>query len=198
MFDLQALAFAADITRVFAFKLGRDASNRVYPRERRHHRVPHRVAPQRTRGRIIEFAKINKLPRQPAAVLPRQAEEHARRRRQPARQHRWSSTARRWATPNVHNHKRCPLFLAGHAGGALKGNLHIKAPDGTPMANAMLSALHTLGVDDDDASATAPATLDLNAAASTHDGALGVRRIRALRRSSASRRVAAWVLGRGV
>src|SRR5687767_14636756 len=31
MFDLQALAFASDITRVFAFKLGRDASNRVYP-----------------------------------------------------------------------------------------------------------------------------------------------------------------------
>ena len=42
---------------------------------------------------------------------------------------------------NVHNHKRCPLFFAGHAGGALKGNLHIKAADGTPMANAMLSAL---------------------------------------------------------
>ena len=31
MFDLQALAFASDITRVFAFKIGRDASNRVYP-----------------------------------------------------------------------------------------------------------------------------------------------------------------------
>ena len=42
---------------------------------------------------------------------------------------------------NVHNHKRCPLFLAGHAGGALKGNLHLKAADGTPMANAMLAAL---------------------------------------------------------
>jgi hypothetical protein len=30
MFDLQAIAFASDTTRVFAFKLGRDASNRVY------------------------------------------------------------------------------------------------------------------------------------------------------------------------
>ena len=27
---------------------------------------------------------------------------------------------------NVHNHKRCPLFLAGHGGGALKGGLHIE------------------------------------------------------------------------
>ncbi len=50
--------------------------------------------------------------------------------------------------PNVHNHKRCPLFLAGHANGKLKGNLHIMAPDGTPMANAMLSMLHMLGLDD--------------------------------------------------
>ena len=48
---------------------------------------------------------------------------------------------------NLHNHKRCPLFFAGKAGGALKGNRHIKAEDGTPMANAMLSALHALGVD---------------------------------------------------
>ena len=31
MFDLQALAFASDITRVFAFKMARDASGRVYP-----------------------------------------------------------------------------------------------------------------------------------------------------------------------
>ena len=49
---------------------------------------------------------------------------------------------------NVHNHKRCPLFIAGHAGGAIKGNLHLKAADGTPMANAMLTVLQTLGVDD--------------------------------------------------
>src|SRR5207249_9253343 len=31
MFDLQALAFASDLTRVFSFKLGRDASNRTFP-----------------------------------------------------------------------------------------------------------------------------------------------------------------------
>src|SRR5262249_42961391 len=31
MFDLQALGFAADLTRVFSFKMGRDVSNRVFP-----------------------------------------------------------------------------------------------------------------------------------------------------------------------
>jgi hypothetical protein len=49
---------------------------------------------------------------------------------------------------NLHNHRRCPLFLAGHANGKLPGNLHIKAPDGTPMANAMLSMMHMLGLED--------------------------------------------------
>ncbi|HYE86439.1 MAG TPA: hypothetical protein VEA16_08795 [Vicinamibacterales bacterium] len=49
---------------------------------------------------------------------------------------------------NVHNHKRCPLLFAGHAGGALKGNLHIKAAADTPMANAFLTMGHILGMDD--------------------------------------------------
>ena len=52
------------------------------------------------------------------------------------------------ADPNIHNHRRCPLVLFGHANGALKGNVHLKAADGTPMANVMLSAMHKLGMDD--------------------------------------------------
>ena len=50
--------------------------------------------------------------------------------------------------PNLHNHKRCPLFVVGGANGKLAGNLHLKAPDGTPMANVMLTLLHKLGLDD--------------------------------------------------
>ena len=87
MFDLQALAFASDITRVFAFKLGRDASNRVYPEsgfKGAFHSASHHGEREE---RILDFAKINTLPRQHGAVLPREAEEHAGRRRQPARQH---------------------------------------------------------------------------------------------------------------
>src|SRR5262252_9630398 len=49
---------------------------------------------------------------------------------------------------NLHNHKRVPFFIAGRAGGALKGGLHLKAPNGTPLANVMLSVLHALGLDD--------------------------------------------------
>ena len=52
------------------------------------------------------------------------------------------------ADPNVHNHRRCPLVLLGHGNGMLKGNLHIKAADATPMANVFLTLAHDLGMDD--------------------------------------------------
>ena len=69
--------------------------------------------------------------------------------------------------PNVHNHKRCPLLFAGHAGGALKGGLHIKAADGTPMANSFLDALHKIGMDDLQAFGDSSGALDLNAVQDT-------------------------------
>ena len=65
--------------------------------------------------------------------------------------------------PNVHNHKRCPLLLLGRGGG-LKGGRHVKAPDGTPMANAMLSVLNRLGAELDSFGDSTGA-LDLNTAA---------------------------------
>ncbi len=52
------------------------------------------------------------------------------------------------ADSNLHNHIRCPLFLAGGANGLLEGEQHIRATPGTPMANVMLSLLHKMGLDD--------------------------------------------------
>ena len=52
------------------------------------------------------------------------------------------------ADGNLHNHRRCPLFVVGGANGQLKGNQHLFAPAGTPMANPMLSLMHKLGFDD--------------------------------------------------
>jgi hypothetical protein len=50
--------------------------------------------------------------------------------------------------PNVHNHRRVPFLLMGGANGGLRGNLHLRAPDGTPLANVMLTLLHRLGLDE--------------------------------------------------
>jgi hypothetical protein len=52
------------------------------------------------------------------------------------------------ADGNLHNHRRCPLILLGHANGKIEGGNHIKAADGTPMANAQLAMMHAIGFDD--------------------------------------------------
>jgi hypothetical protein len=52
------------------------------------------------------------------------------------------------ADPNVHSHVGCPLILMGKANGMLEGNVHIKAPSGTPMANVFLTLLRGLGHED--------------------------------------------------
>jgi hypothetical protein len=52
-------------------------------------------------------------------------------------------------------------------GGRLKGGLHLKAADGTPMANAMLTLLHKLGCDDMQTFGDSTSEFDLNATAAS-------------------------------
>ncbi len=146
MFDLQAIAFASDITRVFAFKMSRDVSNRVYRDAgvtTGFHIASHH---QDREERITEFAKINKYH---VGLLPYLFDRL--KKTADGESNLLENSVVIYGSPmgnsNVHNHKRCPLLLAGHAGGALKGNLHLKAADGTPMANVMLSVLQKLGVE---------------------------------------------------
>jgi hypothetical protein len=147
MFDLQALAFASDVTRVFAFKLGRDASNRTYPESGYNgafHTSSHHGEKEE---RIGDFAKLNTYH---VSMIPYFLEKLKNTRDGDGTL--LDSTLVLYGSPmgdsNLHNHKRCPLFLAGHANGRIKGGLHLKATDGTPMANVMLSVLHKLGLDD--------------------------------------------------
>ena len=114
-------------------------SNRVYRAERLDHRrsTPRRTISERE-DRIIEFQKINTYH---VGLVPYLLEKL--KKTPDGDGNLLDNTLVIYGSPmgnsNVHNHKRCPLFLAGHAGGALKGNLHVKAADGTPMANAMLT-----------------------------------------------------------
>jgi hypothetical protein len=147
MFDLQALAFAADITRIFSFKLARDASSRVYPLSgcsAGFHNSSHHGDRE---ALILDFEKIN---RYHVGLIPYFLEKL--KNTPDGDSNVLENTLLIYGSPmgdpNVHNHKRVPLFLAGHMAGRLTGNLHVKAPDGTPMANAFLSLLHGLGVDD--------------------------------------------------
>lgn len=147
MFDLQALAFAADITRVFSFKMGRDASARVFPEsgtDKPFHPCSHHGGSEEG---VTDFYKINKYHVSMVPYLLEKLESTME-----GDTHLLDKSMVIYGSPmgdsNLHNHKRCPLFVAGGANGSLPGNLHIKAADGTPMANAMLSLLHKLGLED--------------------------------------------------
>ncbi len=161
MFDLQALAFAADMTRVFSFKTGRDASSRVYPEsgtETPFHPASHHGGVE---SRILDFSVINKYH---VSLLPYFLEKL--RDIDEGGTHLLDKTMIIFGSPmadgNVHNHRRCPLIVLGGANGRLEGDLHLRAPDGTPMANAMLSMLHLLGFDDLDSFGDSTGELALN------------------------------------
>jgi hypothetical protein len=163
MFDLQALAFASDITRVFAFKLGRDASNRVYPEsgfKGAFHSSSHHGEREE---RIMDFQKINTYH---VGMVPYLVEKL--KKTPDGDGTLLDNSLILYGSPmgdsNLHNHKRCPLFLVGRAGGTIKGGLHLKAADGTPMANVMLSVLHALGINDLAQFGDSTSAFDLNAA----------------------------------
>jgi hypothetical protein len=147
MFDLQALAFASDMTRVFSFKTGRDASGRVYPEsgtDRPFHPASHHGGREEA---ILDFHKINEYH---VGMLPYFLERL--KDLDDGGTDLLEKTMIVFGSPmadgNLHNHRRCPLVLLGGANGRVQGGVHVRAPDGTPMANVMLSLLHELGLDD--------------------------------------------------
>ncbi len=147
MFDLQLVALRSDITRVFAFKLGRDNSNRVYPESGftgAFHPTSHHSGKLE---KILDFARLNQFHVSQLAYLLERMRDTS-----DADGTLLDNSAVIYGSPmgdsNLHNHKRVPFFIAGHAGGGIRGGTHIQTPAGTPLANAMLGVLHALGADD--------------------------------------------------
>jgi hypothetical protein len=147
MFDLQLLAFTSDTTRVFSFKIGRDGSGRVYPgsgvETGFHNASHHGTAEQRIRA----FSEIN---RHHVSMLPYFLEKLKSTMEGDASL--LDKTLIVYGSPmangNNHNHRNCPLILLGRGNGTVEGGQHLKAQEGTPMANVMLTLLHKLGLDD--------------------------------------------------
>jgi hypothetical protein len=147
MFDFQVLAFQSDMTRVFSFKTGRDASSRAYPESgtnKGFHPASHHGGREQA---ILEFNMIN---RYHVSLLPYFLQRL--KDSQEGDSNLLEKTVIMYGSPmadgNIHNHRRCPLMFLGHGNGLLDGNIHLKAPDGTPMANVMLALMHKFGMDD--------------------------------------------------
>ena len=147
MFDLQVLALQTEMTRVISFKTGRDSDNRVFPEsgsDRPFHPASHHGGREEN---ILEFNKIcqYRVGQLPYLLDKLKNTEEAGVSLLDKSVVMWGSPM---SDPNIHAHRRCPLMFLGKGNGMLEGNMHLKAADGTPMANAMLSVMHQLGFDD--------------------------------------------------
>ena len=148
MFDLQVLAFAADLTRVSAFKMSRDTSNRIFPQsgvKTPFHTLSHH---SENPALIAEFAKLNRYHASLVSYFLQKLKDTPDGDGN-LLDHSLILYGSPMGDSNTHNHRRLPLFLAGHACGTLRGNLHRVCPAGTPHANTLLTMMRKLGVEID-------------------------------------------------
>ena len=145
MFDLQVLAYQADLTRVVTFMMSREFSSRTYPEigvpEAHHPTSHHRNDPDK----IAKLARINAYHTSLLAYY----------------------LDRLRATPDGdgslldqmtllyggglsdghrHSSENLPVLVVGGAGGRLRGGRHVRCAESTPMSNLHLTLMDTLGL----------------------------------------------------
>jgi hypothetical protein len=144
MFDLQVLAYKAEITRISTLMLARENSNAVYQasgvREGFHNASHH----SNERKNMDQFAVIN---RYHVKMLTYFLE---RLRATPdgdgnLLDHSMILYGSSLSDGNEHNFDPLPVVLAGSASGQLRGGRHVKLAPHTPMSNLLLTMLDKLG-----------------------------------------------------
>ena len=145
MFDLVALAYQADITRVFTFMLGRELGGRTYPHlgvpDPHHGLSHHRNDPEK----LDKLARINtyhmglfthflenlrSAPDGDGSLLD----------------HSMVLYGGGLGDSNDHAHFDLPELVVGGGAGHLTGGRHLKYPKDTPMNNLLVSMLDKAGV----------------------------------------------------
>jgi Protein of unknown function (DUF1552) len=145
MFDLQVLAFQANITRVVTFQLTREESNRTYPEigvADPHHPTSHHGGDPE---KLAKLAKINTFhmglfsdflqkmkatPDGDGSLLD----------------HTVYVYGSGMGNSSLHDHEKLPMLVAGGAASGLKGNRHIRYEKGMDLANLHLTLLDRVGV----------------------------------------------------
>jgi hypothetical protein len=146
MFDLMLLAYQTDLTRVIAFMMGWEGSNRTY-REigalDGHHSLSHH------KGHTDAIAMVEQIDlyqsKQVAYFLEKM-------RATPdgdgsLLDHSMLVCGSALGDGNLHNHNDVPILVAGTAAGKLKGGRHIRY-NGLPLSNLHLATLDLMGVPD--------------------------------------------------
>jgi hypothetical protein len=148
MYDLQVLAWQAEITRVSTFLMCKELSGATYPKSGvrdAFHTLSHH---SNVKDNIDRFATLNtyhvglfayfldKLRTTPdgdGTLLD----------------HSLVLYGSGMSDGNQHNHTDLPVIVAGGASGRLKGGRHLRHPKNTPMANLLVAMLDTLEIPTD-------------------------------------------------
>ena len=145
MFDLQALAFQGDVTRVITFQLARETSNRTYPEigvPDPHHPLSHHGNDP---DKIARMAKINQFHVSLFADFLKKLKDTPEGDGS-LLDHSIFLYGSGIGNPNIHDHTNLPIIVAGGAAGGMKGNRHIRYDKPTPLANLHLTLLDKVGV----------------------------------------------------
>jgi hypothetical protein len=144
-FELMAMAFETDSTRLSTFMLAHDGSNRSFPElniHSGHHELSHH---RENKEHLEKIAKIDLFYMEQFAVFLNRL-KNTREGEGSVLDHSMIVYGGAISDGNRHNHKDLPVLLAGGGNGTLKPGRLIEAKEGTPMTNLYLSLLDRMGV----------------------------------------------------
>jgi hypothetical protein len=145
MFDLQALAYRAEITRIMTMMFARDTSGATYPnsgnRDGFHGASHHSNA----RAKMDSFALINRYHVQMLAYFIDKLQSTPDGDGN-LLDHSVVLFGSSMSNGNQHDHDPLPVVVVGGLSGQLKGGRHIVTPAHTPMSNLLLTLLEKFGV----------------------------------------------------
>src|SRR5579863_9160196 len=145
MFDLMALAFQADITRVITLSMDHEASMRTYTNlaisEGFHPLSHHGNNPEK----MDKLVQIQKYHTEVFAGFIKKIEA-VKEGDGTVLDHSTILFGSDMSNSDRHNNDPLPSALLGHASGRVKGGQHLHYPQDTPHANLLLTMLNRIGV----------------------------------------------------
>lgn len=145
MFDMMALAYQADLTRVSTLIMGRELSIRTYPEvgvPEPHHPVSHH------QGRAEQLEKLARINLFHITLFAHFLEKLRSTRDGDGSllDHSIILYGSGLGNPDVHDHHGLPIALVGGGAGQLKGGRHLRFKDHTPLANLHVTVLEKMGI----------------------------------------------------
>jgi hypothetical protein len=145
MYDLLALSFQTDTTRIATFLLAHDGSVRSFPEigvREAHHTISHHKGNE---ANLEQIAKIDRFYHEQLAYFLEKLAASREADGSRLIDNCMIVYAAGIRDGNRHDHADLPVILAGGGGGALQRGRHFQAAKGTPMTNLYLSLLDQMG-----------------------------------------------------